>query len=203
MTDSFRRFWQLGYRRLTPVIPPNAEVSERSTLFKRIGTRQDGRGKTPGTRGRDGKWSSFDWAAHEADESDLDRWQAMGAGVGIKTGLQPDGTSLVAIDADTLNTEFAVIIRDAIEARFGRLPVRVGQAPKALYLLRCREPFTYSRIEFGPDVATPGEPARFERVEVLSDGKQFVAEGIHPKTGQPYTWPRGVPRYDEIPVVSA
>lgn len=203
MTDSFRRFWDLGFKRLVPIVPPDAEVSERSTLFRRIGTRQDGRGKTPGTRGRDGKWSSFDWAAYEADEDDLDRWAAMGAGVGIKTGLQPDGTSLVAIDADTLNRDFAVIIRDAIEARFGRLPVRVGQAPKALYLLRCDGPFTYSRIEFGPDVAAPGEPARFERVEVLSDGKQFVAEGIHPKTGQPYTWPRGVPRYDEIPVVSA
>jgi hypothetical protein len=113
----------------------------------------------------------------------------MGAGVGIKTGLQGDGTSLVAIDADTLNAEHAKTIRDIVDARLGRLPVRVGNHPKALYLCRVRGALPYQRIEFGD-----------ERVEVLSDGKQFVAEGIHPKTGKPYTWPRALVPYAELPI---
>lgn len=184
MTDAFRRFWDLGYRRPVPIIPPAADISERSTLFKRIGTKQDGRGKTPGTRGRDGKWSSFDWAAHESNESDLSRWSAMGAGVGIKTGA-----GLVAIDADTLDVGLATTIRDAIDTRLGRLPIRVGQSPKALYLCRVEGSLPYQRIEFGD-----------ERVEVLTEGKQFVAEGVHPKTGKPYSWPRPLVAYSELPV---
>jgi len=183
--SDFRRFWDLGYgSRLIPIIPPDADISERSTLFKRIGTRQDGRGKTPGTRGRDGKWSSFNWADYQADESDLERWTKMGAGVGIKTG-----GGLIAIDADTLNTQHAVTIRDAIDARLGRLPIRVGRSPKALYVCRIDGPLPYSRIEFGD-----------ERVEVLTEGKQFVAEGIHPITGKPYSWPRPLVPFAELPV---
>lgn len=192
MTDHFRRFWDLGFHTLVPIIPPDAPISERSTLFKRIGTKQDGRGKTPGTRGRDGLWSSFPWADYVADELDLARWSDMGAGVGIRTGKAVDSTdTLIGIDADTLNPELAVVIRDAIEARFGRLPVRVGRSPKALYVVRLSETMPYARIEFGD-----------ERVEVLTDGKQFVAEGVHPITGKPYTWPRGVPAYDDIPIAS-
>lgn len=192
MTNAFRRYWDLGYKSLIPIIPPDATISERSTLYKRIGTKQDGRGKTPGTRGRDGKWSSFNWTDYQADETDLVRWGQMGAGVGVKTGPQHDGTFLLAIDADTLNADYAVIIRDAIDARFGRLPVRVGNAPKALYLLRTNAPLPYHRIEFGD------QP---ERVEVLGDGRQFVAEGIHPKTGKPYSWPRGLVALADLPIV--
>jgi hypothetical protein len=190
VTDNpFRRFWDLGYQDLGPCDTARSQRSASARLFKRIGTKQDGRGKTPGTRGRDGLWSSFDWASYEADESDLDRWAAMGAGVGIKTGEQADGLSLVAIDADTLDTDYAVIIRDAIDGRLGRLPVRVGQNPKAVYVCRVDGPLPYHRIEFGT-----------ERVEVLTDGKQFVAEGIHPKTGKPYTWPRALVPYAELPI---
>ena len=187
--NEFHRFWALGFRRLLPIIPFDAQISERSTLYKRIGTPQDGRGKTPGTRGRDGLWSSFDWASHEADDADLERWGSMNAGVGIKCGKQPDGTWLVAIDADTLSVQHATTIRDIVGAQLGRLPIRVGRSPKALYLCRVSGPLAYSRIEFGD-----------ERVEVLTEGKQFVAEGTHPKTGKPYTWPRELIAYDALPV---
>lgn len=190
MTDEFRRFWDLGFRTLIPVIPPDAAISERSSLYKRVGTKQDARGKTPGTRGRDGLWSSFDWNSYEAGETDLRRWAEMGAGVGIKTGPQPDGSWLIAVDADTLNTDYAVIIRDEMDARFGRLPIRVGRSPKALYVLRTDGPLPYMRVEFGD-----------ERVEVLGAGKQFVAAGIHPVTRKPYSWPRPIVPFDQLPVV--
>ena len=184
MTDHFRRLWALGYRSLIPIIPPAADISEHSSLFKRIGTKQDGRGKTPGTRGRDGKWSSFDWAAYTADEYDLPRWAASGAGVGIKTGQ-----GLGVIDADTMDEALAVLIRDEVRTQLPGLPTRVGRSPKAAYVFRYTGELPYQRIEFGD-----------ERVEVLTEGKQFVAEGIHPKTGKPYTWPRALVPFDELPV---
>lgn len=197
MTDAFSRLWEMGYHSLIPVIPPGATISANSSLFKRIGTHQDARGKVPGIRGRDGKWFSFDWVPYSTDEADLTRWAAMNASTGIRTGLQPDGTTLIAIDADADNEDYARIIRDAVDRHLGiKLPLRVGRYPKALYLCRVSGPFQYTMFEFGPR----DERGNAQRVEVLSDGRQFVAEGIHPKTGEPYTWPRALVPFDALPV---
>lgn len=199
MTDErpnhFRRLWDLGYHRLTPIVPPGAPLSERSSLFKRLNAKNadDARGKVPGVKWSDGTWSGFDFVTHESNEADLDRWHNMGAGVGIKTG---DGLGL--IDADTWHEDRALIIRDIIKNGLGFLPpVRVGQYPKAGYLIRTTAP--YLRIEFGER----DERGRLkERVEILGDGRQFVAEGIHPKTGKPYRWPKGLPPLKDIPEVT-
>jgi len=192
MTDNpFRRLWTLGYRRLCPITPPGCPVSERSSLHKRLQHGDDARGKAPGVRWPDGNWSGFDWLAHDTSESDLDRWAAMGAGVGIKTGL---GVAL--IDADTLNPEHAAAIETALEQRFGKLPLRVGQPPKAGYVIRTDEDFQYARVEFGERDA---KGRLKDRVEILSEGRQFVAHGIHPKTGKPYQWLRPLPALDGLP----
>jgi hypothetical protein len=190
-TNEFLKFYALGYTRLVPIVPPTAEISARSSLSKRIGTSQDPRGKAPGIRGQDGKWFGFDWLPYEADERDINRWNDMGAGIGIKTGQ-----GIAGIDADTTNVEWAVIVRDTVEKHFGRLPTRVGQSPKALYLIGLTEPYRYTRVEFG----NRDEKGRLlERVEILSDGRQFVAHGIHPKTQKPYTWPRPIVPLDDLP----
>jgi hypothetical protein len=189
--SAFHRLWSLGYRRIVPVIPPGAEISPHSTLYKRVGTRQDARGKLPGTRGREGLWSSWDWTQHRADPEDFPRWAGMGAGAGIITG---DG--LLALDADTLNERLAEAIRDVVRQRLGDLPIRVGRYPKALYLLRVSGSCAYRRIDFGEADAH----GNFERVELLSDRKFFVAEGIHPKTLKPYTWPKPLAPFDDLPV---
>lgn len=193
--NPFQRFHALGYTRLVPIIPPGVDISANSTLFKRMNTPQDGRGKTPGRRNQDGTWGSFDWVAYECDETDLDRWNGMGAGVGIKTGDMGDGTTLVLIDADT--KDHAEIVRDRVLAILGPLPVRVGNYPKAGYVCRVRGPFQYQRIEFGQ---RDEKNRLLDRVEILSDGRQFVAEGIHPKTGKPYAWPQDVPHYADLPI---
>ncbi len=192
-TNPFEHFAALGYRRLVPIIPPTAKISERSSLYKRVGTKQDGRGKTPGLKGRDGNWSGYDWLAYDGDAQDFARWGAMQAGVGIKLG---DG--LVAIDADTYDAGLAQIIHDTVAEHIGSLPIRIGQKPKALYLCRVSGDFQYARVEFGQR----NESGRLtERVEILSDGRQFVAAGIHPKTKAPYTWPRSIVTFDDLPVV--
>lgn len=197
ITNAFLTYTALGYgpQRLLPIIPPGAEISERSSLHKRVGTEQDPRGKTPGVKNRAGLWHSFDWVPYEADEQDLTRWHAMEAGVGIKTG-----NGLLAIDADTTNADEARIIRDLCELHLGRLPVRVGRYPKALYLCRVSEDYRYTRVDFGP--RRPN--GTFERrVEILTAGRQFVAHGIHPGTKQPYHWPREIVPFDRLPVFTA
>lgn len=188
--SAFHRIYALGYQRIVPVIPPDAEVSPYSSLHKRVGTRQDARGKLPGTKGKHG-WASWDWTQHTTDPQDFDRWHAMGAGTGIVTG---DG--LLAIDADTTDEALAKIIRDVVLAHIGQTPIRVGRYPKALYLIRVTDPYAYRRIDFGE----PDGFGNYERVEILSDRKFFVAEGIHPKTGRPYTWPRELVPYDDLPL---
>lgn len=188
--NPFHHLWDLGYRRLVPIIPPNAEISERSSLAKRPGAR----GKVPGVRGHDGRWFGFDWLEQDCDEHDLDRWHAMGAGVGIKTGPQPDGTWLVGIDADTLSLEQAMTIATGIRSQFGTVPTRIGRAPKALYVLRLDGPYQYSRIDFDDG---SGKPAR---IEVLSERKQFVAHGTHPDTLQPYHWTEPLQALSDLPV---
>jgi archaellum biogenesis ATPase FlaH len=183
---TFADFYALGYTRLVPVIPHDAEISPTSSLFKRVGTGQDGRGKVPGVRGADGKWFSFDWTKHEADELDCQRWQRMGAGVGVKMG-----GGLYLIDADTLDPVLAGLILTTVVKHFGILPTRIGNWPKAGYLIRLSSEMKYTRVDFGA-----------ERVEILGEGRFAVFQGTHPKTLKPYTWTVPLVPFDKLPVFS-
>ncbi len=194
-TDNpFMTFWRLGYRRLIPIVPPNTPLNEKSSLAIRMrkNAAHDGRGKTPGIL-RDGVWQGTDLNKIEATIEDLIIWNDMKAGVGLKTG---QGFHL--IDADTQVVESARTVEQMIVNRIGKLPVRIGLWPKAGYLVRVRGDFAYSRVEFGERNEKGG---LIDRVEILGEGKQFVAHGIHPKTLKPYTWPDGVPNFADIPEV--
>lgn len=198
MTDKnwFLHYWGLGYRRLCPITPPGCPVSERSSFHKRLQAGDDARGKAPGRLWGDGTWSGFDFVAHEATEADCVTWHGWGAGVGIKTGR-----GLVLIDADTRNEDHAKIIRDTIVDVLGFLPpVRIGQYPKAGYVVRTDETLAYMRVEFGER----DQRGRLkDRVEILSEGRQFVAHGIHPGTKKPYRWPQACPPASDLPFASA
>jgi Bifunctional DNA primase/polymerase, N-terminal len=66
-------------------------------------------------------------------------------------------------------------------------PYRVGRAPKCLYIFRTDSPRTKA--------ATAGytvDGAKCQ-VEVLGNGQQFVAFGVHPDTGREYEWSNGNP----------
>lgn len=191
MTENlFRKTWDLGYHRLVPVAPPGANAAEKSQLHGRTDL-----GKIPGRMDFDtGLWWSYDWLhGPDADEADLDRFQKMGAGVGIKTG-----GGLHLIDADAPILEHAKIIKERLEARLGAaMPVRIGKNPKAGYLIRISDEYPYKRISFGP-LGKDNKPAH--RVEILGDKKYFVAYGQHPDTGKPYSWPRELVPFDDLPV---
>jgi putative DNA primase/helicase len=64
----------------------------------------------------------------------------------------------------------------------GTILKRVGQPPKRLIPFRCVTPFKKISATFkaADDV--------IHKIEVLADGQQFVAEGIHETTQRPYRW---------------
>jgi RecA-family ATPase len=197
--NRFLNICALGYHRLCSVVPPNAPLSENSSLWKRMrkNASADSRGKVPGLRGKDGKWYGYDFVKHESTLADVERWGPTGASVGVKTGQ-----GLYALDADTYDKASAKIIHDAIVRRFGDLPARIEQYPKALYLIRTTREMLYKRIEFGAAHHEGKQRGKLkDRLEVLGEGRQFVAHGIHPKTMEPYRWVPGMPAYADIPVV--
>ena len=115
------------------------------------------------------------------------------------TSARCDG--IVGIDVDVPDKAVAEQIRQEVIGHFLTLfPTRVGNPPKFLMTFRTPEPFAKLwtdkyRLPGGGDA----------RVEVLANGQQFVAFGIHPKTGEPYRWfnrsPETVP-VAELPEVT-
>jgi hypothetical protein len=84
---------------------------------------------------------------------------------------------------------------------------RVGMAPKTLLCYRTETPFKkISTEEFvlpGDDPTVPGY--KWHKVEILAEGQQFVAYGIHPDTLRPYEWLHGGPDtvpLEDLPVVT-
>ena len=190
--DRFAELWALGYHNLIPIVPPDAHLSSLSSLAKRLAAGDDARGKAPGVKGWDGLWRGLDFPHYQADERDLERWQGWGAGVGI---VCRDG--LRGIDVDTTNEKLARAFAAEIEKTLGRLPARIGSYPKALYPVRVAGEFPYRMFEFGP------AGKKRQRIEILADGKQFVAHGVHPGTHAPYRWARPLVAFEDLPVVEA
>jgi hypothetical protein len=114
---------------------------------------------------------------------------------GLLTRLAP------AFDIDILNDDAAQAVEDLTRHRFGargRILIRGRrESSKRCVLLRTDDPFKKIVVQF----------ANGERLEMLGDGQQFVAFGIHPDTHRPYEWeddesPLTVER-SELPCISA
>lgn len=186
--NPFRRFWDLGFHRLVPVIPPGVEVDERSKIAARMRAGEDPRGKVPGIRHKDGRWGGMQFVAMESQEADLETWHAMGASVGVKTGQ-----GLVAIDIDTTDRMAAEQIYQLAQQHLGKACVRFGRSPKCLMLYQAPEDTPYRKVSFSTDTEERAA------VEMLTEGRQFVAVGTHPGTGRPYRWHEGVlPKRNEL-----
>ena len=97
---------------------------------------------------------------------------------------------LAGIDSDVYHREAARAIRDMLYQELNlepsQIPTRVGQAPKALYILRRAEgpmPKMSSGLWRDPVTGTAN------RLEVMGDGQQVVVYGTHPSTRGAYLWP--------------
>jgi hypothetical protein len=185
--NQFRRMWELGYRRLLPVIPPDAPI--RSA------------GKRPGVV-IDGRWVGRGRKDFNATEEDLDAWHAMGAGVGLLCDADAIG-----VDIDTLSQEWSARVLAVAAEVLGVLPRRIGLAPKTLLMARCEHGTRYRQIRFSDGSAPIERNGKIKPavglVELLAgDTCYFNVLALHPKTGKPYALPDGLPPYDQLPRVT-
>jgi hypothetical protein len=140
------------------------------------------------------------WASKtdvSADEIRLwERLYPAALNTGILTRTTP------TIDIDIMSEDAAEAVEALARERFeekGYFLVRIGQAPKRAIPLRTDVPF--GKIA-GSVVAPDG---RTEKIELLANGQQFVAFGIHPGTRRPYSWHGGEPgeiKHEDLPYVS-
>lgn len=159
-----------GYKKLVPIIPPNATLSANTKV------RNSDRGKVPGKMLPDGTWIGFKrWTEYQSSEKDYDRWYEWGAGVGIVCG------EVFAVDIDVTDSILAAKIRQMVHASFGPAPVRIGRPPKSLLVYRCTDEIKKHRLDF------MGSDGKKHAIEILGKGQQFVAHGMHP-CGKPYSW---------------
>jgi uncharacterized protein (DUF927 family) len=111
---------------------------------------------------------------------------------GIITG------EVVGIDVDIFDQPLVDRIVAIIERSLGVTSLlRIGFPPKILLVFRGAEEFT--KLSTGLFLLAD-RPKKYAeaKLEILATGQQFVADGIHPDTGRPYSWPVGSP--DRVPL---
>lgn len=130
--------------------------------------------KKPGTY-RSRAWHDYpDWTRHcerDTTDNEVSVWADWPeAGIGIAAGR------VIGIDIDVVQPESLALEIEALAKRvLGDTPaVRIGRAPKRLLVYRAAQPF---------------RGFKYPPVEVLGQGQQFLAYGVHPDTRNPYHWP--------------
>lgn len=160
-----------------------SELKTQGNYLKQYGERLIDNGYTivPIQVGK--KAPGFDgWQKSRSTKAQLTEWLENGhqnSGIGVVTKHTP------AIDIDVLDDDVAVKLSDWIAENISpNAPLRIGKAPKRLFLFRCEEPFRKLSSSKYVD-----EWDQEHRIEILGDGQQFVAYHIHPETKRPYLWP--------------
>jgi P4 family phage/plasmid primase-like protien len=152
--------------------------------------------KSPGKRPLIEKWQEI---CATADEAEIRRWSRAEPNC-TNTGLLCG--DLVGVDIDVLDSEIAETVRRLAVSMLGETPlVRIGKAPKILLCYRADAAFRKMET---PELFFADDSKA--QIEILADGQQLVAYGIHPDTGKPYSWPDGSPEtvhFDDLPVVNS
>lgn len=133
----------------------------------------------PGEKRPAGKnWQKFD-----GSEEGVQDYLSDGKGdhgIGIKTRWAP------AVDIDVLDESVNEQIKQIVREVAGESPLqRVGLPPKVLWVYQGDKDALWPKVDTGEWFDQQGRKAK---VEILSDGQQFVAAHIHPDTGLPYKW---------------
>lgn len=133
------------------------------------------------------------WVNEVTTLDSLRSWPERG-NIGILTAQTP------AVDLDIKDAEFCGRFALWVLKQVGDAPIRVGLAPKRLLVFRTLEPFR--KVQSRAWVDAKGET---HRVEILGQGQQFVAFGLHPDTHKPYRWvtdedPRNL-TVDDLPLI--
>jgi hypothetical protein len=158
-------------------------------------------GKEPPIRGRNNSRGSLcGWSTLAVTPEMIEAWAIQwldGTNTGIRTKNSP------ALDVDILSEPAADAIEGFVRKRYGDRGIiltRTGRYPKRAILFRTDEPFAKIAVS----LKRP-ESDKAEKIEFLGDGQYLASFGIHPDTGQPYTWQGGEPGQiarDALPHIS-
>ena len=161
-----------GYEGILPIVPPDAEA---------IGIPSQRLGKVPGTPNGSGIWTGLEgWTTFKISPAEVDLYDRHHASVGLLARRYP------GIDIDVHDEALSNEIRDIALHILGKAPIRVGKAPKQLLMYATEDEITKKALKFKLD-------DDLMQVEILGSGQQYVVEGIHPVTKQPYQIDQGIP----------
>jgi hypothetical protein len=108
-------------------------------------------------------------------------------------------SNVVGLDIDVPQAELAAKV-EALCRKLLKLPKatprRIGDAPKALLVVRVNAPTK------GFDIKAKVEGRNTVLFQALGAGKQFVIHGIHPGTGKPYTLSAPLPKHAALKLVT-
>lgn len=120
-----------------------------------------------------------DWNHHPLSKEECETYYNPEAGVGILCGF--GRAPLACIDIDVSDEGIVNEMLELMGPRYS-LFVRTGRAPRKAVIVRTEKPIkSFASGWFEKDGSQI-------RVEVLGEGKQFVAYHIHEKTHKPYVW---------------
>ncbi len=179
----FRPWVEAGFTsELLPIIPPGAEISEKSTV------RPEHRGKTPGVLNSSGTWGGLTGQWSEtlyATEADAKKWSKWGASVGLQS------RKFLGLDIDVEDSAVVDELRELAQAYLGFAPERYRDgSPRRLFMYEAGELIHKWRV------AWLDKDGVKHACELLGHGQQFVCSGPHPKGGK-YVWNEW-PRADEL-----
>lgn len=148
-----------------------------------------------GKRPRMKEWET---RCFNADPQEIERWSRVDRNC-TNTGLLCG--EMVAVDVDVLDPNLSADLLQRAETQLGHSPLRrIGRAPKTLLCYRVSEPFKKLQT---PDLLF--DDGTKGKIEVLAEGQQYVAFGIHPDTRAPYCWPDASPvdvPFADLPIVT-
>jgi RecA-family ATPase len=134
-----------------------------------------------------------------ANPVEIELWEkaySYASSTGILTAHTP------TLDIDIMNPEAAAAVEELVRERFeerGYVLVRIGKAPKRAIPFRTDTPFKkIIRNVVAPNAATE------QKIELLANGQQVIADGIHPETEKPYSWHGGDPcsiKHEDLPYI--
>ena len=171
-----RRFYELGYCCIVPVIPPGAKLSPHS----RVSPSQVG--KIPGRITNEG-WVGYDLTKREYPNLEqAETYERLGSNFGLAADLFP------GLDIDVDDPELTLALVPSFFKLLGEGPVRTGKPGRALIMYRSEGPLPRIRMTLEKDGVE-------HSVELLSRDRQYVVQGKHP-SGSDYAF---MPKHDLVP----
>ena len=157
---------------------------------------------SPGKRPHSDLWHNKDAEVYGATEESIKKWRnARNINDYPNLGIACGWT--VAADCDVYEPTLAAEAEQLIIEHLGATPLRrVGLPPKVLLLYRAATaPLTKAMTALFVNDAK-----QTAQIEIMGQGQQVVAHGLHPDNGQPYTWGEQSPDdtpLAELPAVTA